>query len=167
MVLQSENEELEQYGGRLCIRVETLPTTDNETSEEILKKVKSLINEAECDISDVAIDRAYRIRNGYKDRKSNSFCKSMIVRFATFQHQTMFYRNRSKSKNNAKVKLDLTRKKNMTFTRALESVKKVSIMDYVTVDINCRLKVVFKSGRSKFFIDDDSLNEAIEHERIQ
>ena len=167
MVLQSENEELEQYGRRLCIRVETLPTTDNETSEEILKKVKSLINEAECDISDVAIDRAYRIRNGYKDRKSNSFCKSMIVRFATFQHQTMFYRNRSKSKNNAKVKLDLTRKKNMTFTRALESVKKVSIMDYVIVDINCRLKVVFKSGRSKFFIDDDSLNEAIEHERIQ
>ena len=55
----------------------------------------------------------------------------------------------------------------MTFTRALESVKKVSIVDYVMVDINCRLKVVFKSGRSKFFIDDDSLNEAIEHERIQ
>ena len=55
----------------------------------------------------------------------------------------------------------------ITFTRALESVKKVSIMDCVMVDINCRLKVVFKSGQSKFFIDDDSLNEAIEHERIQ
>ena len=55
----------------------------------------------------------------------------------------------------------------MTFTRALESVKKVSIVDYVMVDINCCLKVVFKSDRSKFFIDDDSLNEAIEHERIQ
>ena len=53
-------------------------------------------------------------------------------------------------------------KRYMTFTRALESVKKVSIVDYVMVDINCRLKVVFKSGRSKFFNDDDSLNEAIE-----
>ena len=55
----------------------------------------------------------------------------------------------------------------MTFSRALESVNKVSIVDYVMVDINCRLKVVFKSDRSKFFNDDDSLNEAIEQERIQ
>ena len=58
-------------------------------------------------------------------------------------------------------------KRYMTFTRALESVKKVSIVDYVMVDINCRLKVVFKSDRSKFFNDDDSLNEAIEQERLQ
>ena len=55
----------------------------------------------------------------------------------------------------------------MTFTRALESVKKVSIVDYVMVDINCRLKVVFKCGRSKSFNDDDSLNDANEQEKIQ
>ena len=144
-----------------------IPTTDNERSGEVLKKVKSLINEAECDIPDVAIDRAHRVSNSYKDRKTNTFCKSMIARFTTFRHQTMFYRNRSKLKNNAKVKLDLTRKRYMTFTRALESVKMVSIVDYVMVDINCCLKVVFESGQSKFFIDDDSLKEAIEHERIQ
>ena len=112
MVPQSENEELEQYGRRLCIRV-GVPTTDNETLEEVLKKVQSLINEAEC------------IGNEYKDRKTNAFCKSIIVRFTTFRHQTMFYRDRSKLKDNAKVKLDLTRKRYMTFTRASESVKKV------------------------------------------
>ena len=44
-MLQSENEEFEQYGRRLCIRVEGVPTTDNETSGEVLKKVQSLINE--------------------------------------------------------------------------------------------------------------------------
>ena len=164
MALQSENEELEHYCRSLCIRVEGVPTTYNEA---ILKKFKSVINEAECDIPDVDIDRAHRTGNGYKDRKTNTFCKSMIVRFTTFRHQTMFYRNRSKLKNNAKVKLDLTRKRYTTFTRALESVEKVSIMNYVMVDINSRLKVIFKSGQSKFFIDDDNLNEAIEHERIQ
>ena len=42
MVLQSENEELEQYGRRLSIRVEGVPTTDNETSEEVLKDAESL-----------------------------------------------------------------------------------------------------------------------------
>ena len=83
-VLQSENEELEQYGRRLCIRVERAPTTDNETSEEVLKKVQSLINEKECDIPDVAIDRAHCIGNGYKDRKTNTLCKTIIVRFMLF-----------------------------------------------------------------------------------
>ena len=59
-------------------------------------------------------------------------------------------------------------KRYMTFTIALESVEKVSIVDDVMVDINCRLKEVFKSGRSKFFNDDDDrLNEAIQQERIQ
>ena len=125
------------------------------------------MNESECDIPDAAIDRAHRIPKGYKDREANTLCKSVIVRFTTFRHQTMFYRNRNKLKNNIKVKLDLTRKSYMTFARALESVKKVSIADYVIVDINCSFKVVFKSGRSKFFSDDDSLNEAIEQEGIQ
>ena len=55
----------------------------------------------------------------------------------------------------------------MTFTRDLESVKKASIVDYIIVEIKYRLKVVSKNGRSKFFSDDDSLNEAIEQERIQ
>ena len=136
MVLQSEKEELEQYGRRLCIRIEGVLTTENETSQYILQKVNSLINKAECDIPDVAIDRAHRIGNGYKDRKTNIFCESMIVRFTTFGHRRIFYRNRSKLKNNAKVKLDLTRKRYMTFTRALKSVKKVSIVDYVMADIN-------------------------------
>ena len=62
MVLQSKNEELEQYGRRLCIRIGGVPITDNETS---LKKVKSLINEAKCDIPDVAKHRARRISYSY------------------------------------------------------------------------------------------------------
>ena len=137
-VLQVENEELDQYSRRLCIR--GVPTTDNETSEEVFEKVQSMIHETECDIPDVVIDRAHRIGNGYKDRKTKILCKSIIVRFTTFRHRTMFYRNRNKLENNAIVKLDLTRKSYMTFMRALESVKKVTIVDYVMIDIYCRFQ---------------------------
>ena len=66
------------------MRVERVPTTDHETLEEILKKVQSLINEVECDIPDVVIDREHHISNGSKDRKTNTFCKSIIVRFTIF-----------------------------------------------------------------------------------
>ena len=137
-VLQVENEELDQYSRRLCIR--GVPTTDNETSEEVFEKVQSMIHETECDIPDVVIDRAHRIGNSYKDRKTKILCKSIIVRFTTFRHRTMFYRNRNKLENNAIVKLDLTRKSYMTFMRALESVKKVTIVDYVMIDIYCRFQ---------------------------
>ena len=84
-MLQSENKELEQYSRRLCIRI-GVPTTNNETSEEVSKKVQSLINEAECYIPYIAIDRAHRIGNGYKDRESNTFRKSIILIFTTFRH---------------------------------------------------------------------------------
>ena len=56
--------ELEQCSRGLCIRVEGVPTIDNKTSEEVLKKVQSLINEAECYIPDIETDRAHRIGNG-------------------------------------------------------------------------------------------------------
>ena len=55
--MQQAIEELEQYGRRLCVRIDAVPTVDNETSNEVLDKVKSLIKETCCDIPDVAIDR--------------------------------------------------------------------------------------------------------------
>ena len=41
--LQQANEELEQYGRRLCVRIDGVPTVDNETSDEVRGKVKSQI----------------------------------------------------------------------------------------------------------------------------
>ena len=67
-------------------------------------------------------------------------------------------------KNNVKVKLDLTKSRYTIFTRAIETAKQSNVVDYVMVDINCQLKVVFNNGRSKFFTDGNNLNHAIEEE---
>ena len=64
--MQQANEELEQYGRRLCVRIDGVPTVDNETLDEVLDKVKSLINKTSCDIPDVVIDRAHQIGKCYK-----------------------------------------------------------------------------------------------------
>ena len=108
--IQQANEELEEYYRRLCVRIDGVQTFDNETSDEVLDKVKSLVKETSCDIPDVVIDRAHRIGKGYNDKKTNVRCKSIIVSFATFRHRTMFYRGRANLKNNVKLKLDLTKK---------------------------------------------------------
>ena len=144
--IKRENEELEHYGRRLCVRIDGIPLVENETSDEVLDKVMSLMEEAECDILEVVIDRAHRIGKGYVEKNSKKLCKNIIVRFSTFRHRTKFYRSTSKLKNNVKAKLDLTKSRYTIFTKAIETAKQSNVVYYVMVDINCRLKVVFKNG---------------------
>ena len=93
---QEDVEELEQYGRRLCLRIDGVPSEEKETSKDVLKKVMTLCNDAEVDIPDLAFDHAHRISRAYNDKGSNKNCKSIIVRFATFRHQTMLYRCKKK-----------------------------------------------------------------------
>ena len=95
-VLECKNEELEQYGRRMCLRIEDVPSVENESPDDVLDKVKSLITESGCEIPDMVIDKAHQIGKGYKDKTRNIPCKSIIVRFSTFRHRTLFYRNRNK-----------------------------------------------------------------------
>ena len=111
-------------------------------------------------------DRAHRIGKGYKDKTRNVPCKTIFVRFSTFRHRTLFYRNRNKLKN-AKVRLDLTKKRYKIFTDAIDFVKAYKNVDYVMVDINCRLKVFFKNGRSSFFDNISDLKNLIVEENTE
>ena len=43
--MQLANEELERYGRRLRVRIDGVPAVDNENSNKVLDKVKSLIKE--------------------------------------------------------------------------------------------------------------------------
>ena len=70
--LKRENEEVEQYGKSLCVRVDGIPSLENETSDEVLDKVKSLMQEAECDIPQVVIDRAHGIGKGSVEKKTRT-----------------------------------------------------------------------------------------------
>ena len=64
----------------------------------------------------------------------------------------------------AKVKLDLTKKRYDIDTDAINFVKNYWIVNFVMVDINCRLKVAFTNGNSSFFLSIIDLKESIEHE---
>ena len=135
-VLECRNEVLEQYDRRLCLRIEDVPSVENESSDDVLDKVKPLITESGCEIPDVVIGRAHRIGKGYKDKTRNVPCTSIIARFYIFRHRTLFYQNRNKLKN-AKVRLELTNKRYKIFTDAIDFVKAYKNVDYVMVDINC------------------------------
>ena len=73
----------------------------------------------------------------------------------------MFYHNRKNLKRNVKVKLDLTKKRYLIFSGALKLSQNFESVNFVMVDINCRLKVVFKDGSYEFFTDCDNLREIL------
>ena len=51
----------EQYSRRTCLRIISISGEKDETLEEVLEKVKRLVNEAWFDIPDSNTDRAHRI----------------------------------------------------------------------------------------------------------
>ena len=85
---QANNEKLEQYGRRLCLRI-GVPLETNETSKDVLDSVKNLFELAEMNIPDRVVDRAHRIRRIYNDCVSNKTCKGITVKFTTFRHRTI------------------------------------------------------------------------------
>ena len=122
----------------------------NETSNDALQNVKSILGESSSKIPDVAIDRTQRIGKAYANKTSGVKCKSIIVLFTTFRHRTMFYHSRKNLKRNVKVKLDLTKKRYWIITEVIQLVKNNKVVKFVMADISCHLKVVFKDGYSLF-----------------
>ena len=142
-------EELEQYDRRLCLRIDGLPTKANESSDDVLDSVKSLFKEAKVDIPESIIDRGHRIGSGYLDASSNNYCKSIIMRFTTFRHRTMFYRAKNKLKRGVRIKLDLKKSRYNLLKRANDHVKEVPSIKFCYADINCRLKLKFHDENQK------------------
>ena len=64
-VASAENE---QYGRRLCLRIDGIPTGKKESSENVLHKVTEMWSEAGVEIPNEVIDRAHRIGPSYTDK---------------------------------------------------------------------------------------------------
>ena len=92
---ESNIEELEQYGRRLCLRIESVPVDENETSEDVFNNVLDMCKKRNINISENYIDRAHRIGKPYVDNISKKQCKSIIVRFTSFRKRTLVYRGKS------------------------------------------------------------------------
>ena len=161
---QENMEELEQYGRRLCLRIDGIPTEKNEKSEDVLEKVKSLCHKAEVDIPDLAFDRAHRIGKTYNEKGTNRTCKSIIVRFTTFRHRTLLYRSKKKMSQNVRIKLDLTKKRYSVLSDANDYVKDVSMIKFCYADVNCRLKIKWSDENKEdtFFKSIDDLKQQTE-----
>ena len=163
---QSRNEELEQYGRRLCLRIDGVPTVKDESSDDVLEFTKSLFKEAKVSVPDNVLDCAHRIGPSYTDRITSKKCKSIIVRFTTFRHRTLFYRARKNLKSGFKVKLDLIKSGFNLLKKANDHVKEIPALRFCYADDNCRLQVKFHDAKQEdiFFSTFDELRDIADSE---
>ena len=145
----SRCDESEQYSRRLCFRVKNIKKSENETLEVVLESIRKLFDEANLIIPDAYIDRTHHVS------KTNN---TVIVRFTTFRHRSMFYRNRKALKGGVTVHLDLTKSRLDLLMKANKYTKEISNVDFAYSDINCHPKVQFKNRRQEFF---DSMEDLI------
>ena len=148
----------EQYSRRCSLRINNvpLPDSDNESADDVFEKVKGLIEECELDIPDNVIDRAHRV--GKQIMATDGTRKQqVIVRFTTWRHRSMLYKNRKKL-SNAKVYIDLTRMKFSLLKKAQDKVKNSNVIDYVFADLNCALCAKMSNGSFKFFSTEEHLD---------
>ena len=159
--LEHDHGDLEQYGRRLCVRLEDIPVKKDETAGKVFSKAENILMEACPNLSGDCIYRAHRIGRDYKCHKINKTCRSVIVRFTSFKLRTSIYWNRNTLKD-VRVKLNLMKNRYNILKSARSIADEKQDINHVFADVNCRFRVVFKGGTSEFSEDILQLNELIE-----
>ena len=147
---------MEPYVRRVCVRVDDVPVEYEETAGSIYEKVGEFFREACPDVPVSYIDRAHRIGSECKPHRNKKERCSIIVRFMSFRHRTMFYRDRKRLKD-VRIKLDLAKRRYSILKDAIDLAKEHPDLDYVFMDVNCRLKGIVRSFHQKnrkFFFRD-------------
>ena len=131
---KSNIKELEKYGRRLCLRIESVPVFENETSGDVFSNVLDMCKKGNINIAENDIDRPRKIGKPYVDSTSKKQCKSIIVKFTSFRNCTLVYRGK-KSIKDVRVRVDLTKKRHTLLVKANEYVKNIPKVKFCYVDI--------------------------------
>ena len=99
--LDKKFDELEQYGRRVCLCIESVEHQANEKSEEVLEKVVNIIKKSETEIPESVLDKAHGTGPTYTDNNTVKKMQSITARFTTFRRRTLLYANPKNIKSDA------------------------------------------------------------------
>ena len=153
----------EQYSRRPSLRINSIPLPDGvnakESADVCREKVKEVIRESGAVIPDTFIDRAHRVGK-VKVNSDGTRNQQMIVKFTTWYHRTLLYRNR-KTLKNTRVYLDLTRDRFKLLKKAQAKYENDARVDFIFADVNCALCIKFKNGVFRSFNTESQLDEIV------
>ena len=155
--LERKTDDVEQYGRRLCLRIDNIPISEGENPKVIEQELQKEFVNMGVELPEDAIDRAHRIGKKYDveveevDGTTTEVTKQqVIVRFSIWKYRTLMYRNRNKRKK-VRIKIDLTKRRLELLSYARDITKGVEGIEYVFCDVSCRLNVKLSNGRFRAF----------------
>ena len=159
--MELKMDDAEQYSRRACLRIYGIPSQQNEAVGDCVKKVLELFKEINVTVTEEQIDRAHRI--GRKTQEKDGSCsQAIIVKFCSWKERTAVYRARKELKGkNTSIQLDLTSWRARLLSDGKARVKDIPEIEFVFVDINCRMGLKVKVGGLKFFSDLEELETLI------
>ena len=83
--LERTTDDLEQYGRRLCIRIDGVEFNEDEIAEECTGKVLNMLQKSDVKISDKDSDQAHRIASKRTVSVDGKKVQQVIVKFLTWQ----------------------------------------------------------------------------------
>ena len=156
-------DDIEQYGRRVCLRVEDMPLQQNETEQKLMDQLENEFSNMGLDVTASAIERLHRIGPIYSEEDEDGKQyerQQVIVKFKNWGSRTKVYKNRKKS-NKFKFRVDLTKRRLLLLKKARDMTKNMPNVDFTFSDVNCRLALRLTNGDFKFFNSETELASII------
>ena len=164
-LLSRKIDDAEQYGRRMCLRIEGIDLDENETPSRCIEKVvKTLRVDLNIEVTPEELERAHRI--GPKKAVDHGVEKQhaqMIIKVFKWETRNRIYRARKDGHSKGiSVRLDFTKRRLNILNEARNITKNSSNVEFVFADINCRLGVRFVNGPLRFFNSLAELNNLLQ-----
>ena len=163
-----KTDDVEQYGRRLCLRVNGIPVENGERVKDLENRLHQEFSNMGLNILKDAIDRVHRIGRKFEIEDADedgqvtgvSVQQQVIIRFTNWRDHTQIYRERKRSKS-LKFKVDLTKRRVNLLDKARRETQHVEGIKFVFADINYRLNVRFTDDSVKAFNSETELASII------
>ena len=156
-------DDIEQYGQRVCLRVEDMPLQQDETEQKLMDQLENEFSNMGLDVTASAIEHIHHIGSIYseEDEEGKQYGRQqVIVKFKNWGSRMKVYKNRKKS-NKFKFRVDLTKHCLLLLKKARDMTKNMPNVDFTFSDVNCRLALRLTNGDFKFFNSETELASVI------
>ena len=145
-LLRRKLDDTEQYTRRPNLIIDGIRVSPDESPTTLRKKLLNEIDSLNIDIDDCDIDRVHRHEDPYFDNYGNKM-QPVIVRFTSWYARNELYRVRNESRYRYRADITPRRQQILDFAwNFVESKNLYNVIDFVSVDRNCRLIIRSKSG---------------------
>jgi hypothetical protein len=151
-------DDLEQYGRKMCLRVEGIEVKEKESNSNLTTKVIDCLNEIGANVSQSDFSRLHR--SGKPIMRDGRLVAQTIVKFTSWQARSRVFATRFSGTHDERmarkcfVHLDLT-KRHLGLLQKAQVLLKKHPFAHVYANADCKLIIYDRVASRKYFFNDE------------